>query len=153
MSVPLPPITEDQESSSTPPSLLHSTLAPLPATLPLSQGREAFEEAKALYESGLYIARDNPQAAIAHFLQGRLLSFFSSLSDSGIDVRVGGFTAASVFEELKGQKKKREKCFWQAAVSFGRVGWNAKKRRDWNGAKMAFDEVRHCIPSTRHVLR
>jgi len=52
-------------------------------------------------------------------------------------------TAASVFEELKGQKKKREKCFWQAAVSFGRVGWTAKKRRDWNEAKMAFEEVSH----------
>ena len=76
MSVPLPPITEDQETStSTPPSIHHSTLEPLQ----LSQGREAFEEAKALYESGLYIARDNPQAAIAHFLQGTSLSLLSYL--------------------------------------------------------------------------
>ena len=76
MSVPLPPITEDQETStSTPPSIHHSTLEPLQ----LSQGREAFEEAKALYESGLYIARDNPQAAVAHFLQGTSLSLLSYL--------------------------------------------------------------------------
>ena len=80
MSVPLPPITEDQETStSTPPSIHHSTLEPLHLPLPLSQGREAFEEAKALYESGLYIARDNPQAAIAHFLQGTSLSLLSYL--------------------------------------------------------------------------
>ena len=80
MSVPLPPITEDQETStSTPPSLHHSTLEPLQLPLPLSQGREAFEEAKALYESGLYISRDNPRAAIAHFLQGTSLSLLSYL--------------------------------------------------------------------------
>ncbi|GAA5884874.1 hypothetical protein JCM16303_005330 [Sporobolomyces ruberrimus] len=81
-------------------------------------GRDSFEEAKALYESGIYISRDNPLSAIAHFVQ-----------------------AASVFSELKGQKKKRDKSLWQAGVCYGRVGWNAKKRRDWDGARDAFREA------------
>ncbi|GAA5853798.1 hypothetical protein JCM3766R1_002118, partial [Sporobolomyces carnicolor] len=80
--------------------------------------RQRFEEAKALYESGLAISRDNPRSAIAHFIQ-----------------------AAKVFDEANGQEKRRDKSYWQAATCYGTVGWAAKKQKDWHGAKLAFEQV------------
>ncbi|GAA5955926.1 hypothetical protein JCM3765_000042 [Sporobolomyces pararoseus] len=105
----------------------HRDSSPLPFTsleptsasnYPSSSKRQAFEEAKALYESGLWISRDNPHSAIAHFLQ-----------------------AANVFGELRGQGKRRDKSLWQVGVCYGKIGWGAKKRKEWTEATEAFEEA------------
>ncbi|GAA5915688.1 tetratricopeptide repeat protein [Sporobolomyces salmoneus] len=84
-----------------------------------STARQSFEEAKALYETGIIISKENPAAGIAHFIQ-----------------------AARVFGDLgPGQSKRREKAYWQAGICSGRVGWIAKKRKDWNDAKQAFEQA------------
>ncbi|GAA5980543.1 hypothetical protein JCM5350_004340 [Sporobolomyces pararoseus] len=85
---------------------------------PSSSKRQAFEEAKALYESGLWISKDNPHSAIAHFLQ-----------------------ASNVFSELRGQRNRRDKSLWQVGVCYGKIGWGAKKRKEWIEATEAFEEV------------
>lgn len=113
--------------------------------------RQRFEEAKALYESGLAISRDNPRSAIAHFIQGAPVEppfFFientGSLANAESCASCGGEvfrTAAKVFDEANGQEKRRDKSYWQAATCYGTVGWAAKKQKDWHGAKLAFEQV------------
>ncbi|GAA5932212.1 hypothetical protein JCM1841_005151 [Sporobolomyces salmonicolor] len=83
-----------------------------------SLGREAFNEAKALYEAGLSISSVNPLAAILHFRQ-----------------------AASVFSEVRGQSHRVKKCLWQAGMCCAKVGLAAKKQKAPEDAKAAFEEA------------
>ena len=110
-----PQIRLERDSSPLP----FTSLEPTPtSSRPSSSKRQVFEEAKALYESGLWISKDNPHSAIAHFLQ-----------------------ASNVFSELRGQGNRRDKSLWQVGVCYGKIGWGAKKRQEWTEATEAFEEV------------
>ncbi|GAA5942859.1 uncharacterized protein JCM15063_002815 [Sporobolomyces koalae] len=100
----------------------------------LDRSRRAFDEAKALYESGLWISKENPYAAIAHFLQAA--NVFDEL-----DHQFGNKSKKKLKRSEEQHRKRMNKSLWQAGVCWGRVGWNAKKHRDWNGAKEAFEQA------------
>ncbi|GAA6015928.1 hypothetical protein JCM11491_007116 [Sporobolomyces phaffii] len=109
----------------------NSPSSPAPVRRPpgsATDRRRAFDEAKALYEAGVSIARDNPLSAVAHFLQ-----------------------AAHMFEEVHGQDKNRDKSLWQAGVCYGRVGYNLRLRRDWDGAREAFRDALELFTAIRDV--
>ncbi|GAA5871508.1 hypothetical protein JCM1840_002915 [Sporobolomyces johnsonii] len=81
------------------PTYSHSDADPAPASCSSSSasvGREAFDEAKALYETGLSISRVNPLAAILHFRQAA--SVFSEVGLTAKKQKAPG-DAKAAFEE------------------------------------------------------
>ncbi|GAA5838917.1 hypothetical protein JCM9279_003899 [Rhodotorula babjevae] len=88
-----------------------------------SAERAAFNEARALYDSGCALSRDgNPLAATRHFRQ-----------------------AAVVFGDMDGQEKRRDKSMWQAGMCYASLGMRAKKRGERDTARGALEQARSCF--------
>ncbi|GJN92689.1 hypothetical protein Rhopal_005724-T1 [Rhodotorula paludigena] len=83
--------------------------------------RQAFAEAKALYQAGLALSTEgqNPVQATLQFRQ-----------------------AAAVFGEIGGQERRRDKCLWQAGMCYAGVGVRARNGGDAEGARTAFEQAR-----------
>lgn len=93
--------------------------------------RQAFAEAKALYQAGLALSTEgrNPVQATRQFRQ-----------------------AAAVFGEIGGQERRRDKCLWQAGMCYAGVGIRARYRGDAEGARTAFEQVRPRSPASLAAL-
>ncbi|BGP49831.1 hypothetical protein JCM10450v2_005736 [Rhodotorula kratochvilovae] len=98
------------------------SLAPAAPRSSRSADRAAFREARALYESGELLARDNPVAATLHFRQ-----------------------AAAVFGEIDGQERRRDKSLWQAGMCYASVAMRAKRRGEAETARAALERARSCF--------
>ncbi|GAA5918953.1 hypothetical protein JCM6882_008646 [Rhodosporidiobolus microsporus] len=91
--------------------------------------RALFSEAKTLYHSGLSLSSSNPYAATLHFRQ-----------------------AASVFAEVPGQRKRVEKCLWQAGMAWAGIGVRAARRRGKGEGARGREEAREAFEEARALF-
>ncbi|GAA5927920.1 hypothetical protein JCM3775_002764 [Rhodotorula graminis] len=123
LSLPSTPDDLSPRSSPTPAAGPSATTTSAAAARSRSADRAAFNEARALYDSGVALSRDgNPLAATRHFRQ-----------------------AAVVFGDMDGQEKRRDKSMWQAGMCYASLGMRAKKRGEKETARGALEQARSCF--------